>query len=214
MAQYRGPAASRSVSLLLPHRGILAFSLMFAFLRVSPAWAHPTTGPEGVIMGVRVPPALWDVIDPGGHAIDPDGIRCSDCLTAFVSDGYCVKSHIGYVDGRAYVSRLSYLLAKDGQRLGAVPDCATCRAHLDEPGWCDHCRRGIVGNLSIRDQADFKELMRERERLICAVRLASRCDLCAVAFFTHSFCSRCHIDYNETHMNTASNAKEGEHRAF
>lgn len=152
-----------------------------------------------------MPPALLDVIDPGGHSLDPAGIQCSDCLTAFVTDGYCRLSHIGYVDGRAYVSRLSYLLVKDGQRINTTTvTCASCRAHLQEPGWCDRCRRGIVGNLAIQNHVDFNEILMERERLTAAVRLASRCDLCAIAYFTHSRCSRCRINYGEPPLSTAS----------
>jgi hypothetical protein len=179
--------------------------LSLIFLRPGPILAHVSPWPEGTIGGLRVPPALLDVLDPGGHTVDPGMISCSDCLTAFVSDGYCHRSHIGYVDGRAYVSRLSYLLAKDAQRIDTTSvACAICRLHLTEPGWCDRCGRGLVGNLSITNRADFNEILMERERLIAAVRLASHCDLCAVAFFTHSRCSRCHIDYNDATVNTAS----------
>jgi hypothetical protein len=195
----------------LPDRLVLVLGLALAFLRVSPVGAHPAGGPEGIIAGVRVPPALWDVIDPGGHNLDPAGIRCSECLSAFVNDGYCPRSHIGYVDGRAYVSRLSYLLAKDGQHVEVLPSCATCRAHISEPGWCDHCGRGIVGTLAIRNHADFNEILMERERLIAAVRLASRCDLCAVAFFTHGRCPRCRIDYKDGPHSVHSAREGGNH---
>jgi len=168
------------------------------------ASAHTSLWPEGTIVGLRVPPALLDVIDPGGHDIDPAGIRCSTCLSAFVNDGYCLSSRIGYVDGRAYVSRLSYLLAKDGEHINAKSIvCAVCRAHLSGPGWCDHCQRGMVGNLAIRNHTDFNEIMMERERLIAAVRLASRCDLCALACFSHGRCSRCRIDYRDSALSAA-----------
>jgi hypothetical protein len=197
------PGGFKEHSLPLPHRIAFAFGLALALIRLNPASAHPASGPQGIVAGVRVPPALWDVIDPGGHAIDPAGIRCSECLSAFVSDGYCPRSRIGYVDGRAYVSRLSYLLARDGACLQSVPDCVTCRAHIYEPGWCDHCGRGIVGNLAIRNHADFNEILMERERLVASVRLASRCDLCAVAFFSHGRCSRCRIDYRGSALSAA-----------
>ena len=130
--------------------------------------------------------------------MDPGGIHCSDCLTAFVMNGYCPRSHIGYVDGRAYLSRFSYLLAKDGERIDTTTvTCAMCRAHIAEPGWCDGCGRGIVANLAFRNRADFNEILMERERLVAAIRLASHCDYCAVAFFVHGRCPRCGIDYKD-----------------
>ena len=184
-----------------------AFALTLCFIFLCPVWvlAHVSPWPEGTIAGVRVPPALLDVIDPGGHDVDPGGIRCSDCLTAFVNDGYCRPSHIGYVDGRAYVSRLAYLLVKDGVPVNPKAiSCAQCRAHLNVPGWCDQCGRGLVGNLAVSSHSDFNEILMERERLMEAVRLASRCDLCAVAFYARGRCSRCHIDYRAPALSAAS----------
>jgi hypothetical protein len=172
---------------------------------VNAAGAHVSPWPEGTIAGLPVPPGLLDVIDPGGHSVDPGGIRCSDCLTAFVNDGYCPRSQIGYVDGRAYVSRLSYLLIKDGERIEPNSlTCSTCRAHVREAGWCDRCRRGVVGWVAVRNRSDFQEIMMHWERLTEAIRIASRCDLCGIAYFTHGRCSRCRIDYKNVTANTAS----------
>jgi hypothetical protein len=179
--------------------------LFVTLLWVNTAVAHQNPWPEGTIAGLRVPPGLLDVIDPGGHSVDPGQIYCPECLTAFVSDGYCLRSQIGYVDGRAYVSRLSYLLAKDGERINATTlTCSTCRAHLQEPGWCDGCGRGVVGLAAIRNRDDFNEILMHWQRLHKAIRLASQCDVCAIAFFTHGRCTRCRIDYKDGPVNTAA----------
>jgi hypothetical protein len=186
-------------------RGAFGLALFLALVRPGPALAHVSPWPEGTIAGLRVPPSLLDVIDPGGHSIDPDHISCSDCLTAYVSDGYCPRSHIGYVEGRAYVSRLAYLLVKDGQRIDAATTaCPICRAHMQEAGWCDRCRRGVVGDVAVSNREDFNEIQMAWQRLGEAVRIASRCDLCAIAFFIHGRCSRCRIDYHDPPLCTAS----------
>ena len=209
VAQSTCPDARRSFP-LQPHSACswppgLALALILAILLPGIAAAHASPWPEGTIAALWVPPGLLDVIDPGGHSVDPGGIRCSSCLTAFVSNGYCRLSRIGYVDGRAYVSRLSYLLASAGEHIyPPTLSCSTCRAHMQTPGWCDRCGRGVVGTVAVRNRQDFNEILMEWQRLEEAIRISSRCDLCAIAYFTHGRCSRCRIAYNNAPVSTAS----------
>jgi hypothetical protein len=175
-------------------------------LPAGPAMAHVAMEPPGIIAGLQVPSvSLYETVDPGGHAIDPGGISCSDCLTAYVDDGYCPRCHIGYVDGRAYVSRIGYLLSKDAERIDPKTlACATCRAHVATPGWCDRCARGILGSLAVRDHADFNEIMQERQRLAEAVRLIPKCEFCAISCFTHGRCPKCKIAYGDRPLTAAA----------
>jgi hypothetical protein len=178
-----------------------SFSIFFclsAILAGATAMAHVPSSP-GRIAGVWVPSAdLVDLIDPGGHTLRPEGISCLDCLTALVSDGYCRACRIGYVDGLAYMSRLSYLLARQEERFDPrTSSCAVCLTHVLDPVWCDGCERGVLGAHSVRNRDEFDELVRERQRLVEAVRILPRCDLCALAYFIKDRCPRCRISYDD-----------------
>lgn len=100
---------------------------------------------------------LYDALDAHGHEVDAASLACASCRAAARSDGFCETHARGFVDRRAYLSRLAYHVARGEPE--AVPDelerlsealrvaarCELCAAALVIDGTCPTCR------LSYRD---------------------------------------------------------------
>ena len=72
----------------------------------------------GYVAGLKMKSLLlWEELDAHGHKIDPKVMQCATCRAALDVDGFCEKCSIGFVAKQAYLSRLSYYLAK-GERRG------------------------------------------------------------------------------------------------
>jgi hypothetical protein len=59
-------------------------------------------------------PALYEILDPYGHDMDPERMPCDLCREARSGDGFCEAHGIGFVGGQGYMTRLTYLLALAG----------------------------------------------------------------------------------------------------
>ena len=146
----------------------------------------------GYVAGVRIRSALlFEVADAHGHDIIPDRIKCETCKKAMASDGYCERCRMGFVDKQAYMSRLTYHVAKGRATKPANLACGTCRVNAKHTGWCDACRRGMIGHIAIDRHDDFVEAAKAYRRLVEAVRKLTECETCAVAQFTGGQCLKC-----------------------
>lgn len=165
--------------ILVNRTGLMTLMIACGFLVSSPATGHgpyppsppsdvclcagiePGTGwcsacKVGFVGSVRVSSAdLFEMIDPHGHDLDPAGISCPVCRDALGANAFCEPCGIGYVSGRAYVSRLAYLMARgepeDSPALEAefdrlhmamerVADCELCGVASYVDGRCPKCR--------------------------------------------------------------------------
>lgn len=157
----------------------------------------------GYMASVRIPsPAMFDILDAHGHAVDLSRSSCPACPSAWRSDGFCDRCRIGYVDGRAYVSRLTYLLAK-AETAPEPAACRTCRKNAESSGWCERCRRGFVGSFAFRVRSDFNEAAAYRARLVSALEFADRCEFCAVGAYQDGRCPDHRIHFQGGRMVTA-----------
>jgi hypothetical protein len=148
--------------------------------------------------GVPIESALlFEVLDAHGHDIALEAVTCPTCRAAVESDGFCETCGIGWIGGRAYMSRLTYHIFK-GQTvpLGALA-CPTCRANAARSGWCERHGVGMIGNVAITDQADFRHAAKAFLRLLDAVQLARSCEMCAVALMSDGTCTRCKKTYRD-----------------
>jgi hypothetical protein len=96
--------------------------------------------------------ALYDALDPHGHDVDVPGLACAACREAARSDGFCAQHGRGFVGGRAYLSRLSYHVARGEpasveHELGLLATavqtlerCELCAAAMVLDGTCPKCR--------------------------------------------------------------------------
>ena len=162
--------------------------------RVEGGWCD-TCG-TGYLAGVPIrSELLFDVLDAHGHDIAPEAITCTTCQAAIESNGFCEPCGMGWIDERAYLSRLTYHITKGQAKPISAIECPVCRANAAGSGWCHECGVGMVGNVAIRDRADYEHAARAYQRLLEAVRVAESCEMCAVALMSDGTCTRCKKSY-------------------
>lgn len=140
---------------------------------------------------------LYETMDAHGHTLQVELMPCEDCRRMSKSGGYCEKSRIGWHRGEAYFSRLTYEIARGRYCSASDVECDTCYAHYDGVGWCDACKRGIVGRFAITNRDDFDAAHRDFERLLKAITLSETCDYCAMAIVTDTACFKCKIAFQD-----------------
>jgi len=190
----------------------LFFGVMWAICCLTPPPAAPAdacTCPEaktkngwcglcriGYVAGLPIKSAmLFEAMDAHGHDIDPERILCPSCRKALETDGFCDICRMGFLEKKAYLSRLTYHVAKGAQTDPARLSCPVCRKNTESQGWCGTCKRGMIGHVAVSDPKDFDQAAKEFERLFAALKMLDRCETCAVAFFTKGTCLTCNVSY-------------------
>lgn len=131
---------------------------------------------------------LFEALDAHGHAIDPTGIACETCRAAIASDGFCGIHRMGYVGGEAYLSPLTWHIARSRRIEPASIACRTCRKHTRGIGWCDRHGVGIAGRVAIDDRRRFEEFREAYRLLLDAIEMSDRCETCAAAMVAQGYC--------------------------
>jgi len=150
----------------------------------------------GYIAGRRIEcTMLFEALDPHGHELDNESLQLQMCREAIRSDGHCDAVGFGFVGGKAYFTRLTWGLAKGQTVDPAALGCGTCGSHASEPGWCDSCSRGIVGNVAFAERDLFERTRHEYQILAAAIDRAPVCEFCACAMVAHLTCPKCQISY-------------------
>lgn len=150
----------------------------------------------GYVAGVKIESALvFEALDAHGHDIDPDSIECPSCQRVLKTDGFCEHCRMGFVHGKAYMSRLTYHVAK-----GRIKDvdkiaCPKCRKNAKSIGWCKACHVGMMGPVAIENEADFQRAKEAYTILRKAIEATKRCEICAAAIVTDGRCPKCNIRY-------------------
>ncbi len=141
---------------------------------------------------------LYDVLDAHGHAVDLSTFECESCKRAIATGGFCEEDRVGFVGKLAYFSRLTYELARGERTDPGSLSCPVCTRHDAEgPGWCETCKRGMVGHVAIRDKQAYEAAARAVAILRAAVEASERCEHCAVAIVTDTKCPYCRITYKD-----------------
>jgi len=150
----------------------------------------------GYLAGHKIEsPGLFEALDSHGHDVDIQLLQ-PICPDAIEHDGWCDTGGMGFVARKAYFTRLTYGLARGVPANVARFACPLCRAHGgDEPGWCDHCGRGVVGNVVFSDRALFERTAQEYRNMLAAIERNKVCDMCALAMIAHTWCPHCKISY-------------------
>ena len=104
-------------------------------------WCHACE--TGFVAGIPIRSEfLYEVLDPHGHNIDTERIKCESCKLAIKRDGYCGRCGMGFVRGQAYLSRLTYHLAKGIPTASDKIDCIVCRKNA-KAGAEIHAKRPV-----------------------------------------------------------------------
>ncbi len=152
----------------------------------------------GFVAGLEIRSAeLFETLDAHGHVIAPEFIRCTRCLEARETDDFCEEHRMGFVDGLAYLSPLTYHLAKGEVKELSRIACPVCKKNAESYGWCPKCNVGMVGHFEIRDPESFKKLSRAYDTLLSARDTVARCELCASAMVVDGRCPVCKITYKD-----------------
>ncbi len=150
----------------------------------------------GYVAGVRIESKLLhEEIDAHGHDIDPKLMKCSSCQKALETDGFCERCTMGFVKKQAYMSRLTYFIAKGETKDVEKIACPQCRKNAQSPGWCDACGLGMVGNVALQEKSDFEQAAKAFDVFQEAVRTLKRCEFCAIAMVIDGRCPTCKVTY-------------------
>ena len=139
--------------------------------------------------------ALFDALDAHGHVLDVDGLSCATCKRLAHTDGFCESCRFGWLDGQAYMSHLTWALAKGSVHDPAPEECATCGTLWGDTGWCESCARGWTGNVAFSDRADYEAAAFQFGRLSNAIETAERCEACAMYQLVDGTCPLCRITW-------------------
>ena len=152
----------------------------------------------GHVAAVRIKSvALFQAIDAHGHHTNPESLRCEACRKLAKSGGYCDSCRTGFVSGKAYFSKLTYLLARGTLTDSPSVKCKTCRGHTREPGWCDTCSVGMIGHIAFKNKEVFNQALKARDVLLRAVEQVDKCLSCAIAMAVDRECRRCRKSYKD-----------------
>jgi hypothetical protein len=140
---------------------------------------------------------LYEVLDAHGHEIIPAKVTCETCRKALATDGYCPAHKMGFVHGEAFMSSLTYHLARARTIDPEKITCPVCRKHTHGIGWCDADNVGIAGSFAVDDRQEFAELEKAYALLLAAVEMSSKCERCAGAMITDCYCSIHRVTYDK-----------------
>ena len=153
-------------------------------------------GNVGYVAGLEIRSRyLYEVLDAHGHDIDPKAVRCEVCLAALKSHGYCHAHRMGYVGGHAYMTPLTYYLARGRRVDPASITCPICRQHIQGIGWCEKDQVGIAGFTALDSREEFEELTKAYQILVAAIQKSSSCGRCSGPMVADGYCSIHRIKY-------------------
>jgi len=156
-----------------------------------------TTGDVGYVASVPIHSRfLYEVLDAHGHEIIKSEVACATCRRALETDGYCPAHKMGYVHGEAFMSPITYHLARARTIDPAAIRCPACRRHTQGIGWCEKDKLGIAGYFAVDDRSEFEALEAAYRVLLIANEMASRCETCAGAIITDGYCAIHRVRYD------------------
>ncbi len=162
--------------------------------RISNGWCESCN--VGYVASTRIKSAeFFHAIDAHGHETRADSLRCKTCRIEIKSDGFCKKCKTGYINQKAYFSRLTYLLARGRVKVPGSVACRQCRNHVEHPSWCETCKTGTIGHVAFKDRNTFLEASQAHDVMLKAIRHLQKCETCAIAMAVDRKCYRCNKSY-------------------
>lgn len=141
------------------------------------------------VAGVRLTSwELFEALDAHGHEVDIDLLKCGACKLAHAEDEFCNEHRIGFVDGMAYFSALTWSLARGEIREPPSIACPVCRRNATTHGWCPTHEVGMLGAVELTSRRDYDRAAEAYALLLRAQETAQRCEFCAVAMILDGTC--------------------------
>ncbi len=151
----------------------------------------------GYLAGVEIAsPQLFEALDAHGHPLHAPSLTCGTCRLALEEGGFCAEHRMGFVHGLAYLSPLTYQLARAKLVDPDSITCPTCRAAMQTIGWCDEHGVGMVGERRVIHKADYEMLAEAYRQLVAAVEKSAECETCAAAMVADGYCPEHRIHYS------------------
>jgi hypothetical protein len=164
----------------------------------------------GYVAGVEIRShRLYEALDAHGHDIEPKAVTCGTCRKAIETDGFCPAHRMGYVGGQAFLSPLTWHIARARTIDPGTVACRVCRRHTRGIGWCDRHRVGIAGPVAIDDRARFEEFQAAYRILLAAVEKSAACDACAAALVADGYCATHRVKYKDGQAAPGPNPSRG-----
>jgi len=150
----------------------------------------------GYVAGVEVRSRfLYEALDAHGHDIDPAAVKCAVCKKALQTYGFCPAHRMGYVNGHAFMSPLTYYIARGRPIDPAAITCQVCRQNTRGIGWCEKDHLGIAGYIALDDRQVFDEFSKNYQILLAAVETSKKCETCAAAMMADGYCGIHRVKY-------------------
>lgn len=151
---------------------------------------------KGYLAGLEIKSALlFETMDAHGHDVQVERFICETCKKSYASDGYCEQCRIGFVKQRAFLSRLTYEIARGKHVVIEELPCENCKKMAAKYGWCEECGCGFVGHVAITERPTYAIVETEWKKLLSAIELISKCETCGLAYFTGGKCLKCNLSY-------------------
>jgi len=160
--------------------------------KVHDGWCDPCK--IGYVAGLKISSKLLFTTIDHGHEI-PSDTRCETCKKAIPVDEFCNACQVGYYQRKIYYSSFTHCLVKGVRVNREQVSCAACLRNMEEGGWCDVCKRGIFGNVSVMQQAHFDQAVASFRRLKLGLAHLDQCELCGIAMYSNGMCPKCEIIY-------------------
>ena len=148
----------------------------------------------GVEVKARI---LFETLDAHGHEVDLSTFPCPACRRAIETEGFCDEHKVGFVAKLAYFSRLTHELARAKVVEPSTIACSACARNARTRGWCSKHRLGMAGHFAIADREAYARVDKSLGILQVANEAATRCEYCATAIVTDTFCPVHRIKYRE-----------------
>ena len=178
---------SRPAQVIAPEAPVTVSCPTCAEAKLAGGWC--STCEVGYVAGIRVDSELlFEAAHPHGHPVADFNLTCPMCLKAVETDGWCDRSGLGWANREAYVTELTWHLARGDTLDPAAIECDRCRANAETFGWCERCAVGMLGNVAVADESEFQEASRRFLIFLEAVEASGTCETCAAAMCTDTAC--------------------------
>jgi hypothetical protein len=95
------------------------------------------------------------------------------------------------------MSKLTYCLAQGTAVKPEALTCETCTTNAKTFGWCNKCKRGMIGPVAFTDRKTYGEARNGYDIIQAALQKLDKCRICAAAIVANGYCFKCKMQYRD-----------------